>query len=159
MDLKAKLEAAGQKAEEQKAERRARVVKGSHLLPEINKLVTESGLKTKDNTGFLIVFGNENGRKICVAKKGGRVDISGFDLSNPAVISITAEEAKEKHLGKVRGQVDFDQDDAAVLGAVSAALASLQEVVEKPAPAKKEKKAKAEKPADAAEAQASADSE
>lgn len=142
-EMAAKLAKAGKKAEAEVAERRARVVKGSHLLAQITDLVTKSGLKTKENTGFLIVFGDEsNGRKICIAKKGGRIDISGFEMQHPIVISISAEEAKEKHLGKVRGQIDFDKSDDEVLGAVSDVLGSLAEKVAKPEPEKKARAAK-----------------
>lgn len=142
MGLKEKLEAAGQKAQDQKEERRARAVKGSHLTEEIAKLVADSGLKTKDNTGFTIVFGN-NGRKLCVAKKGGRIDVSGFDLVHDAVTLISADDAKAKHLGKVRGQVDFDKGDEEVLAAVRTGVAALQEPeVEKQKPAAKPKKEK-----------------
>jgi hypothetical protein len=130
-DLKEKLVEAGQKAETEKAERTKRAVKGAHLQEKILALVTESKLATKDNTGFNVVVGSDNGRKLYISKKGGRIDLSGFSLPHPAVTSISEEEAKEKHLGKVRGQVNFDETDSAVLNAVEAALVLLAEVVEK----------------------------
>lgn len=131
-DLEKKLAQAAEKAETQKAERRARTVKGAHLLPQINELVAQSGLATKDKTGFTQIQGASKGRKVYVAKKGGRVDLSGFTVESSAVTQITEADAKQKHLGKVRGQINFDASDADVIAAVQAALATLAEVVPEP---------------------------
>jgi hypothetical protein len=124
-DLKAKLEQAGKKAEKQKAEKQARTVKGAHLREQIEALVSTSGLEAVKNTGFLKVIGNGNKSKLLVAIKGGRIDLSGFTLESPAVTQISEDEAKAKHLGKVRGMVNFDATDEQVLAAVSEALTVL----------------------------------
>jgi hypothetical protein len=129
---------AAAKAEEQKAERRARTVKGVHLLEPIMKRYTDAGLTVKPKTGFeQVSSGNGNGRKAYVAKKGGRVDFSGFTVDGPAIIQISEADAKAKHLGRVRGQIDFDCSDDEILAAVDRSIALLQEVVEKPAKATK----------------------
>lgn len=142
-DLKEKLEAAGQKAEKAKAEKQTRAVKGAHLHEQIVALVRGAGLEVVENTGFLKVVGNGNKNKLLVAVKGGRVDLSGFTIESPAVIAVSEEEAKAKHLGKVRGFVNFDASDDEVLSVVKEAIKVLQtpvEVAEKPKTERKAKK-------------------
>jgi hypothetical protein len=117
-----KLKKAGKKAEQQKAARRERTVKGSHLLPQLLSEDRIKGLSTEDKSGFTKILGKQKGRAIYVAKKGGRVDLSGFTVESPAVAQISEEDARQKHLGKVRGQLDFNQADDAVLSAYDAAL-------------------------------------
>ena len=143
-DLKTRLENAGKKAERQKAEKQTRAVKGAHLEGTISKLIADSGLETVENTSFLKVLGNGNKRKLLVAKKGGRIDLSGFTFDHPAVLQITEEEAKSKHLGKVRGFVNFEASDDEVLGVVRDAIALLGQpdpVEERPKAERKAKKA------------------
>jgi hypothetical protein len=128
-----KLKKAGKKAEAQKAARRERTVKGSHLLPQLLSEDRVKGLTTEDKSGFTKIVGKTKGRAIYVAKKGGRVDLSGFTVESPAVAQITEEDARQKHLGKVRGQLDFNAADDAVLAAYDAALEVLaQEPAEAP---------------------------
>lgn len=127
-----KLTAAGEKAEKAKAERRERVVKGSHLLPKMKELALAGGLETQENSGFLKVNGGVKGKNMLIAKKGGRVDLSGFTVPADAVKQLSEQEAREKHLGKVRGQIDFNKSDDEVLAAFSAALTELK--VAPPAP-------------------------
>jgi hypothetical protein len=126
-DMGQKLKKAGKKAEAQKAARRERTVKGSHLLPQLLATDRISGLTTEDKSGFTKIVGKQKGRAIYVAKKGGRVDLSGFTVESPAVAQITEEEARQKHLGKVRGQLDFNAADDAVLAAYDQALEVLAE--------------------------------
>lgn len=142
-DLKEKLEQAGQKAEKAKAEKQTRAVKGAHLHEQIVSMVRSSGLEVVENTGFLKVVGNGNKNKLLVAVKGGRVDLSGFTIESPAVVQVSEADAKAKHLGKVRGFVNFDSSDEQVLEVIREAIAILNtpaEVAEKPA--KTERKAK-----------------
>jgi hypothetical protein len=142
-DLKSKLENAGKKAEEQKAEKQARTVKGFHLKEQIETLMNESGLEVVKNTGFYKVVGNGNKSKLLIARKGGRVDLSGFTIESPAVVQVTEDEAKAKHLGKVRGFVNFDATDEEIMSVIRQALTVLgtpDPVVEKPA--KTERKAR-----------------
>jgi hypothetical protein len=146
-DLKSKLENAGKKAEEQKAEKQTRTVKGAHLHEQIVTMVKASGLEIVENTGFLKVVGNGNKNKLLVAIKGGRVDLSGFTLENAAVIQVSEADAKAKHLGKVRGFVNFDASDEQVLEVIREALTVLNtpaEVVEKPKTERKPRKAAVE---------------
>lgn len=149
-----KLQAAGEKAEKQKAERQARVVKGSHLLAPMLERATAAGCTSEDMSGFTKLTLASKSKRILLAKKGGRVDLSGFTVDQPGVKQISAEEAKAKHLGKVRAMLDFDKSDEEVLAAFDAALVELAIAPPEPvkAPAKKKEQpveAATETPAEA----------
>lgn len=105
--------------------RRQARVGGSHLLEPMLDAARSKGLVIDDKSGFHKIFGNR--KKVCVylSKKGGRADLSGFCIDDPAVVPMSAEEAKEKHLGKVRGQVDFSADDRLVVAAWDRILVEL----------------------------------
>lgn len=121
------LAEAGEKAEKQAKQRRERQVKGSHLLPALTEKAAAAGLTMTDKSGFIKVTGSAKKRAVYVARKGGRVDLSGFTVEAAAVKQISEAEAREKHLGGVRAQLDFGKDDAEVLAAYDAALQQLQE--------------------------------
>jgi hypothetical protein len=143
-----RLRAAGKKVETERAERKTKTVKGGHLKDAfLEKAKLTDGLNVEEKSGFYKITGPTKGRTVYLATKGGRVDLSGFSVDHPAVVQISAEEAKEKHIGKVRGQLDFEQDDEAVTAAFSAALVELSaEVPEEPKPEKPKKEKKAPRP-------------
>lgn len=148
-DLKTKLAEANKKAEAQKAERRARVVKGSHLTQKFVDLAREAGCDIRENTGFHVITGKAGkALRIYVARRGGIVDLLGFSVQDPAVRQISKDEAKAKHMGRVQGRLDLDKSDEDVLKAYGEAI----RLINVPAPAKAEKKAKPEAPAAPAEA-------
>lgn len=124
------LVAAGQKAEQAKAERRERTVKGAHLLNSLKEKAEKAGLEIVEKSGFFQILGASKGRRVYLAKKGGRADASGFSVDHVAIIQISEQEARDKHLGKVRGMLNFDQPDEQVLEAYGLLLAKLAEVVE-----------------------------
>lgn len=64
------------------------------------------------------------GRRIYLFRSQLRVDLSGFTLDHPGVRQISELEARDMHLGKVRGQVMFDDRDVA-FAAFQAALEQL----------------------------------
>lgn len=143
-DPKKTLEKAGKKAEDQKKEARTRAVKGSHLQTKLLEVVGANvNLKQADKTGFVQVSGPGKGKKIYIARKGGRVDFNGFTVTHDAVVQISADDAKAKHLGKVRGQIDFSKSDDAVLEAFTLASNEVASTVAEPA--KPPKKVKAPK--------------
>lgn len=145
-EMTEKLKESGKRVEAAAAQRRERTVKGAHLLGRLLEAISASGNVLTENTGFHVVKGVAKGRIVYLAKKGGRADLNGFTLDHPAIRQISEEEAKTKHLGKVRGTVDFDTPDEAVLEAFGLALAALTEVTEEPAkPVPAPKKTKAPK--------------
>ena len=146
-EMAEKLAAAGEKAEQAKAARRERVVKGSHLLPKLLEQATAAGLNLDEMSGFTKLTGPDKRKRVLVAKKGGRVDLSGFTVEAAAIKQISEQEARDKHLGKVRGQIDFNKADDEVLAAFSAACTELKNSV---APAVKEKKEEPEAAPEAA---------
>ncbi len=121
-DMAKKLKAAGKKVEKAKTERQARAVKGGHLNPVFLQMVTDAGLEQDEKSGFIKVTATGRTAKLYVAKKGGRVDLA-FEFSAPGIKQITEEDAKARHLGKIRGQLDFEQTDETLTEAFGAALA------------------------------------
>jgi hypothetical protein len=98
---------------------------------EIEKLlgiVTESGLKAEEQAAFHKVARPDGAKAIYIAKtqKVTRVDLSGFTLEHAAIKQITADEAKELKIGRVRGQLDFTKDETVVLSAFRAALRAVK---------------------------------
>lgn len=67
------------------------------------------------------VTGIDPSKRLYIFKNQLRVDVSGFTLDHPGVRKISDDEARDMHLGKVRGQVIFD-DKVVALAAVKAAL-------------------------------------
>lgn len=53
------------------------------------------------------IVGKGRDRRIYLFKAQVRVDLSGFTVSDPAVRQISEREARDMHLGSVRGQIDF----------------------------------------------------
>lgn len=137
-----KLQNAAAKAETQKKERTERTKKGAHLLTAMLDLVKAEGLETVEKTAFLQVRApGTKGRVLYIDRKGGRVDLSGFSLEHAAITQISAEDAKAKHLGKVRGMVNFESADSDVMAAFTAALTELKSAppADPPKPPKAEK--------------------
>ncbi len=120
-----KLKAAGKKAEAQKAERRARTVKGSHLLETLEARARAAGLNVETQSGYLKVTGPTKGPRIYIAKKGGKVFLNGFTVTAPAILTISEEDAKQRHMGRVKAELDFNASDDAVLAAYDLAVAQV----------------------------------
>jgi len=125
VEFKRRLVSAGKKVERQRKERRQRQVKGSHLLDEMLSLAGKSGLQQEEKSSFYKISGSTKGRYVYVATKGGRVDLSGFCFDHKAVTTITEDEATRRHLGKVRGTLNFDVGDESAMQAYQKALSLL----------------------------------
>ena len=147
-ELTEKLKDAGKKAVAEQKAKREKVVPGAHLVDPMKAKVDELKLTSEEIGGFIKVTGTYKGRHVYLAKKGGRADLSGFSAEADGIVQISEEEAKAKHVGKVRGTVDFGKDDATVLAAWTMALAKLTEAMP-PAPEKKVRAKKEPKTADA----------
>jgi hypothetical protein len=132
-DLKEKLEQANKKAETQRKERRARVVKGSHLTEQLVTIGKDAGLTMRENTGFY-VFSGKAGKnvRIAIAKRGGVVDFLSFSVESPAVRQVSKQEAQDKHLGRVEGRIAFDGTDEETIAAFKQAVTVLD--TERPEP-------------------------
>lgn len=105
--------------------KRRQKVKGVHLLKPMMEMLDASKLVVEDKTAFLKVFGNVKKRCVYFQKKGGRVDLSGFEIDHVAVNKISREEAKARHIGNVMAQIEFELDDESVLDAWKKVLESL----------------------------------
>lgn len=80
---------------------------------------------TEGSVNFKAV-GRVKSRRLYVFKAQVRVDLSGFTIDHPAVRQISEREARDMHLGSVRGQIDFS-DRAAGQDAFMSALAALSQ--------------------------------
>ncbi len=67
------------------------------------------------------VTGTDPSRRLYVFKSQLRVDVSGYSFDHPGLRHISDDEARDMHLGKVRGQVIFG-DRAVALSAFTMAL-------------------------------------
>lgn len=76
-------------------------------------LALEAGLSVERMKTFHKVTGSAKNRAVYVAVEALRCDLSGFSVEHPAIKSISAEEAKEQHLGAVRGTISFDNRELA----------------------------------------------
>ncbi|MHB8407739.1 MAG: hypothetical protein ACYDHY_06450 [Acidiferrobacterales bacterium] len=93
---------------------------------KLMELVEENGFAAEKKAGFLKI--GSGGRSIYIAatKKVSRVDLSGFDITHPAVTKLTDNEAKKMRLGRVRAQLDFSKEDDLVLEAFATALSTMK---------------------------------
>lgn len=148
IDQAERLANAGKKAVAESVAHRERTVKGSHLTAQLLEIA--KGRTIEEKSGFQRIAGSNPKRGVYVAKKGGRVDLSGFTVDHPVVTQISEKEARDRHLGRVRGTFNFENADEAVLEAFAQALAASDVAdpeVSKEPKAPKEKKEKKEKPA------------
>jgi hypothetical protein len=122
--FKKKLASAGKKIEREQKERRAIAVQGSHLLDSMLGML--SGLDVNQKAGFHKITGSAKGKAIYIATKGGRMDLNGFTVDHPAIQQVSADEAKKRHIGRVRGQMDFARRDEDILAAFELALEQIR---------------------------------
>lgn len=87
---------------------------GDERVASLLAVAAELGLLVEGAGGFHKVTGAAKGRCVYLAVRGGRIDISGFTVDHPAVAQVSEEQARDRRLGRVRGQVlDFSLDYAA----------------------------------------------
>lgn len=123
-EMKKKLIESSKKIEKMQVEKKS-TSKQAHLNTKFLAIANELGLSVDEKSGFFKIVGSKKGRAIYVAKSGGRVDISGFTFNDPNVLTMTEEEAKARHLGKVRGQFVFSQDESSLLESFRKVLGEL----------------------------------
>lgn len=122
------LSGAGKKVETQRRQRRQKQVHGSHLLDLMLKTVTDCELlECDEKSSFYKITGTVKKRAVYVAIKGGRVDTSGFCFEHEALTLISAEDAYKRHLGKVRGTIDFMLSDEKSIEAFNLAMKYLKD--------------------------------
>jgi hypothetical protein len=79
----------------------------------------------EEGTSNFKVVGIDPSKRIYLFKAQLRVDLSGFSVDHPGIRKISDDEARDMHLGKVRGQMLFDDRESA-MSAFEAALAALR---------------------------------
>lgn len=97
------------------------------LVEEMVKLSNASqNVKSVDEGGANFkVTGVDQSKRLYIFKSQLRVDLSGFCVDHPAVRKISDDEARDMHLGKVRGQMIFD-DKSSALDAFNLILSALK---------------------------------
>ena len=102
--------------------KRTKKVVGSHLVEDMMQTVKTMGLAVDEKSGFYKIFGNKKGVCVYLAKKGGKAVLSNFCIEHHAIDPISEEQAKAKHLGKVRGEINFTKPIPDVLAAWDVSL-------------------------------------
>ena len=114
-------------APESKQSGRRRGLRDPKLIEEFLELARNSPNVASIDEGSANhkVVGLDPSKRLYVFKTQLRVDVSGFSFDHHGLRAISSEEALSMHLGKVRGQVLFD-DRQAALGAFKMALEGLK---------------------------------
>lgn len=123
--FKIRLERAVAKQEARRRQIRARRVKGLHLLEKLPQLAKELGFDVEEMAVFHKITGKAKDRAIYVSRRGGRVDLAGFSMYGPAFSEVSREEAKRRHLGRVKARMSLTLPDDVVLQAYKTALEEL----------------------------------
>jgi hypothetical protein len=104
---------------------RKRGQRDPELVKELHALATQSPhVKAVEEGGTNYKITGSSGKRIYLFKNQLRADLSGFSVDHPGVRKISDDEARDMHLGKVRGQLLFD-DRVSAKSAFEAALAAL----------------------------------
>lgn len=104
---------------------RKRGQRDPELVKELHALASLSNaVKSLEEGGTNYKITGSAGKRIYLFKNQLRADLSGFTVDHPGVRKISDDEARDMHLGKVRGQLLFD-DRATAKAAFEAALAAL----------------------------------
>lgn len=107
---------------------RKRTARDPKLIDEMLALAKDhpGQLKVEEGGTNYKVSGRRNDRRVYLFRTQLRVDLSGYAPAHAGVRQITEAEARDMHLGKVRGQLTFD-DRTVALEAFKAALDGLSE--------------------------------
>lgn len=106
---------------------RRRGLRDPKLIEEMLSLATASPnvSSVEEGSSNHKVTGRDPSKRLYVFKTQLRVDVSGFSFDHPGLRRISDDEARDMHLGKVRGQVVFD-DRQQALSAFAMALEGLK---------------------------------
>jgi hypothetical protein len=109
------------------ARRKRRGLRDPKLIEQFIAMASASGsvATVEEGTANYKVTGTDPSRRLYVFKTQLRVDVSGFSFDHPGLRRISDQEARDMHLGKVRGQVLFEDRQAAI-DAFSKALEGLK---------------------------------
>lgn len=104
---------------------RKRGQRDPELVKDLHTLALASNnVKSIDEGGSNYKISGTGGKRIYLFKNQLRADLSGFTVDHPGVRKISDDEARDMHLGKVRGQLLFE-DRASSKAAFEAALDAL----------------------------------
>ncbi len=94
---------------------RKRGLKDPKLIERMLAAANESKdvVRIDDGSSNHKITGLDPGKRIYLFKTQLRVDVSGFSFDHPGLRKISDDEARDMHLGKVRGQILFDDRETA----------------------------------------------
>lgn len=124
-DLKERFENAGKQVINEVKAKRERSVKGAHLLKTFLDIAQESGCSVEEQSGFYKITGTVPKKIVYVAKNGGRVDLNGFTVECGVITQVSPDEARQRHLGRVRGQFNFNNSDEGLVAAFKQVINTL----------------------------------
>lgn len=95
-------------------------------IEKLKAIVDAHGLKMEPMSAFYKV--EAGGRRMYVTrtKRVSRVDLSGFHFTHPAVVTLDDDDRREKRMGRVEAQLDFNRKEEQVLEAFHTALSFMQ---------------------------------
>lgn len=109
------LEAEQIEKKENSAKQKKKAEKDPVLVNEMLQLAKNSkNVESIDEGGANYKISKTDGCKVYLFKTQLRVDLSGFCVKHSAVREISESEARDMHLGKVRGQLIFDDKKQAL---------------------------------------------
>lgn len=86
------------------------------------------GLEVEEQSSFYKIAKDRKALYVSKSKRAlARIDLAGFSIQHPSVVQLSAEEAKAKKLGKVRGQIFPKLGAGDWHGAVAEALTVLND--------------------------------
>lgn len=123
--FRTRLAKAVAKQEERRRQNRFRRIKGLHLLEKLPDLARELGFDVEEMSVFFKIKGRAKDRAIYVSRRGSNVALAGFSIDGPAFAKVPEEEARRRHLGRVKARLSLTLPDDEVLAAYRAALMEL----------------------------------
>lgn len=97
-----------------KIKRRGKTQYDPALTQKLLDIVAELGLPVEELKTFYKIEGNIQGRKLYLSTSSLTANLAGYSVDHPAIRKISSEEAKEQHLGAVRGTILFDDHELAI---------------------------------------------
>jgi hypothetical protein len=118
---------AGQKVKTKKgATDETRKLAAETARQELLAAAKAAGLTVSETSGVFKVLSEKSKLWLSISKKGTSLHLVGFNVESPVVGKVTEEQAKVRHIGRVRGEASLTADLVALKAAFAKALAIIQ---------------------------------
>lgn len=125
-EMKDRLQKAITNYEEQKRQNNFKRIKGYHLIEQMPNIARSLGFDVAEMSVYYKITGN-NKNVIYISRKGNKVDLSGFIIDDPAFKQINEDDAKKRHMGRVKARLSLDLPDKTIIEAYFKALKELND--------------------------------